>query len=124
VSFCVELLYSYTVKKRKVFHSGGISLYNVHTTDDSLRSKRNIFSATHRVFLHEIGRDPFHQQGGNFSPQIGWEWGKIPTWWEKSLCGNGYRAEKIPTWSEKFRHGWKNSDMAGKKMGRGKCKQY
>jgi hypothetical protein len=81
----------------------------VHTTDDSLRSKRNIFTATHRVFLHEIGRDPLHQQGGNFFRQIGWEWGKIPTWWEKSLCGNGNRAEKnsdmvgkIPTWLEKF----------------------
>ncbi len=60
------------------------------------------------LFLHEIGRNPFHQQGGGFSRQIGWEWGKIPTWWEKSLRGNGKRAEKksgmvgkIPTWSEK-----------------------
>jgi hypothetical protein len=52
-------------------------------------------------FLHEIGRDPFHQKGGDFSLQIGWEWGKIPTWWEKSLCGNGNGAEKIPTWPEK-----------------------
>ncbi len=40
-------------------------------------------------FLHEIGRDPFRQQGGDFFRHIGQEWGKIPTW------------------SEKFRHGRK-----------------
>jgi hypothetical protein len=51
-------------------------------------------------FFYEIGLDPFRQQGGDFSREIGWEWGKIPTWWEKSLCGNGKRAEIIPTWSE------------------------
>jgi hypothetical protein len=32
--------------------------------------------------------------------------GKIPTWWEKFLLGNG-------TWSEKFPHRRKNSDMIG-----------
>jgi hypothetical protein len=32
--------------------------------------------------------------------------GKIPTWWEKFLLGNG-------TWSEKFPHSQKNSDMVG-----------
>jgi hypothetical protein len=37
--------------------------------------------------------------------------GKIPPWkWD--LFG------KIPTLSEKFRHGRKNSDMVGKKLGR------
>jgi hypothetical protein len=30
--------------------------------------------------------------------------GKILTWWEKFLLGDG-------TWSEKFPHSWKNSDM-------------
>jgi hypothetical protein len=59
------------------------------------------------LFLHEIGRDPFHQQGGDFSRQIGWGWGKIPTWWENSFRGNGKRAEKNPTRSEEFRHGRK-----------------
>jgi hypothetical protein len=34
--------------------------------------------------------------------------GKIPTWWEKFLFGNG-------TWSEKFPHSRKNSDMVRKK---------
>ncbi len=73
--------------------------------------RQMIPSAVRRIFLlpptalilHKIGRDPFHQQGGVFSWKIGWEWGKIPTWWEKSLHGNGKRAEKNPTWSEKFR---------------------
>jgi hypothetical protein len=32
--------------------------------------------------------------------------GKIPTWWEKFLLGNG-------TWSEKFPHSRKNTDMVG-----------
>jgi hypothetical protein len=32
--------------------------------------------------------------------------GKIPTWWEKFLLGNG-------TWSEKFPHSWKISNMVG-----------
>jgi hypothetical protein len=32
--------------------------------------------------------------------------GKIPTWWEKFLLGDG-------TWSEKFPHSRKNSDMVG-----------
>jgi len=40
-------------------------------------------------FLPEIGQDPFRQQGGDFSRHIGWEWGKIPTWWEKFLLGKG-----------------------------------
>jgi hypothetical protein len=34
--------------------------------------------------------------------------GKILTWWEKFLLGNG-------TWSEKFPHSRKNFDMVGKK---------
>jgi hypothetical protein len=50
--------------------------------------------------MHEIGRDPFRQQGEDFSRHIELEWGKIPTWWEKFLLGNG-------TWSEKFRNGQK-----------------
>jgi hypothetical protein len=63
----------------------------LHMADDSLSSERNIFTATHRVFLH--------QQGGDFSQHIGWELGKIPTWWEK------------------FRHGEKNSFL---EMGHGR----
>jgi hypothetical protein len=57
--------------------------------------------------LHEIGWDSFRQQGGDFSRHIGWEWGKISTWWEKFLLGNGHGQKnfdivrKIPTWSEK-----------------------
>jgi hypothetical protein len=63
--------------------------------------------------------DPFHQQGGDFSQHIGWELGKIPTWWEKFFLGNGTWWEKFllgnGTWSEKFPHSRKNSDMVGKK---------
>jgi hypothetical protein len=33
--------------------------------------------------------------------------GKIPTWWEKFLLGNG-------TWSEKFPHSRKNSHIIRK----------
>jgi hypothetical protein len=36
--------------------------------------------------------------------------GKILTWWEKPLLGNG-------TWSEKFPHSRKNFDMVGKRQG-------
>ncbi len=76
--------------------------------------RRMIPSAVRRIFLLPptaffcmIGRDPFRLQGGDFSRHIGWEWGKIPTWWEKFLLRNG-------TWSEKLRHSWKNFDMDGK----------
>jgi hypothetical protein len=73
-------------------------------TDDSLSSKRNIFTATHSVFLHQIDRGslaltrrgffPAYRMGiGKNSDMVG----KIPTWWEKFLLGNG-------TWSEKFRN--------------------
>jgi hypothetical protein len=58
-------------------------------------------------FLHEIGRDPLHQQGGDFSRHIGWELGKIPIWWEKSLHGNRKTTDK-------FRNGLKNSYMVAK----------
>jgi hypothetical protein len=66
-------------------------------------------------FLHEIGRDPFSQQEGDFFPayRIGMGKnsdmvGKIPPWkWD--MVG------KIPTWSETFRHGRKNSDMVRNK---------
>jgi hypothetical protein len=54
--------------------------------------------------LHKIGRDPFRQQGREFSRYIEWGWGKdhknsgmvgkIPSW-------DGKMAGKIPAWSEK-----------------------
>jgi hypothetical protein len=66
-------------------------------TDDSLSSKRNIFTATHSVFLHQIDRGslastrrgffPAYRMGiGKNSDMVGkippWKWdmvGKIPT---------------------------------------------
>jgi hypothetical protein len=79
----------------------------LHMTDDSLSSKRNIFTATHSVFLHQIDR-------GSLASHIGWELGKIPTWWEKFRHGgknsslemgqgrkNSHIVGKIPTWLEK-----------------------
>jgi len=58
-------------------------------TDDSLSSERNIFTATHSVFLHQIGRVffPAYRMGiGKNSDMVGkippWKWdmvGKIPT---------------------------------------------
>jgi hypothetical protein len=66
-------------------------------TDDSLSSERNICTATHRVFLHQIdqgalpstrrGFFPAYRMGiGKNSDMVGkiplWEWdmvGKIPT---------------------------------------------
>jgi len=83
-------------------------------TIDSLSSERNICTATHRVFLHQIdqgalpstrrGFFPAYRMGiGKNSDMVG----KIPTWWEKFLLGNG-------TWSEKFPHSRKNSHIVGK----------
>jgi hypothetical protein len=69
----------------------------LHMTDDSLNSKRNIFTATHSVFLHQIDRGalastrrgffPAYRMGiGKNSDMVGkippWKWdmvGKIPT---------------------------------------------
>jgi hypothetical protein len=69
----------------------------LHMTDDSLSSERNIFTATHSVFLHQIDRGalpstrrgffPGHRMGiGKNSDMVGkipsWKWdmvGKIPT---------------------------------------------
>jgi hypothetical protein len=69
--------------------------------DDSLSSERNIFTATHSVFLHQIDRGalpstrrgffPAYRMGiGKNSDMVGkippWRWdmvGKIPTYWEK-----------------------------------------
>ena len=92
----------------------------LHMTDDSLSSKRNIFTATHSVFLHQIDRGSLASTRRGFFPAyrmgIGKKFrhggknsdmvGKIPTWWEKFLLGNG-------TLSEKFPHRRKNSDMVG-----------
>ena len=82
-------------------------------TIDSLSSERNICTATHRVFLHQIDRGalpstrrgffPAYRMGiGKNSDMVG----KISTWWEKFLLRDG-------TWSEKFPHSRKNSDMVG-----------
>ena len=84
-------------------------------TDDSLSSERNIFTATHSVFLHQIDRGSLASTRRGFFPA--YRMGivknsdmvkKILTWWEKFLLGNG-------TWSEKFPHSQKNSNMVGKK---------
>jgi hypothetical protein len=74
----------------------------------------NIFTVTHSVFLHQIDRGalpstrrgffPAYRMGiGKNSDMVG----KIPTWWEKFLLGNG-------TWSEKFPHCRKNSRIVKK----------
>ncbi len=85
----------------------------LHMTDESFSSKGNIFTATHSVFLHQIDRGalPSTRRGFFLAYRMGiWKnsdmVGKIQTWWEKFLLGNG-------TWSEKFPHRWKNSDMVG-----------
>jgi hypothetical protein len=65
-------------------------------TDDSLSRQRNIFTATHSVFLHQIDQGSLPSTRSGFFPAYGWELGKIPTW------------------REIFRHGGKNSDMVGK----------
>jgi hypothetical protein len=69
--------------------------------DDSLSSDRNIFTATHSVFLHQIDRGALPSTRRDFSRHIGWELRKIPTWWEK------------------FRHGGKNSSL---EMGHGRTR--
>ncbi len=85
-------------------------------TDDSLSSKRKIFLLPPTAFfcIRQTG-DPLHQQGGDFSRHIGWELGKILTWWEKFRHGgknsslemghdgrkNSHIFGKIPTWLEK-----------------------
>jgi hypothetical protein len=85
----------------------------LHMTDDSLSSKRNIFTATHSVFLHQIDRGSLASTRRGFFPayRMGIRKnsnmvGKILTWWEKFLLGNGTWSEKFLQ-SEKFRHGWK-----------------
>jgi hypothetical protein len=67
-------------------------------TDDSLCSKRDIFTAANSVILHETGWDPFHQQGGDFSRHIGW--GKFRHGGKNSSLEMG--------------HGWKNSNIVRK----------
>jgi hypothetical protein len=57
--------------------------------DDSLNSERNIFTATHSVFLHQIDRGALPSTRRGFLPAY--------------KMGIG-----------KFRHGGKNSDMVGK----------
>ena len=92
----------------------------LHMADDSLSSERNIFTATHSVFLHQIDRGalpstrrgffPAYRMGiGKYSNIVG----KIPTLWEKFWHGgknsslemwhgrkNSHIVGKIPTWSE------------------------
>jgi hypothetical protein len=64
-------------------------------TDDSLSSQRNIFTATHSVFLHQIDRGSIPSTRRRFFPAYRmWEnsdiKGKIPPWkWD--MVG------KIPT---------------------------
>jgi hypothetical protein len=47
-------------------------------------------------FLHEIGRDPFRQQGGDFSQHIGWELGKFRHGGKKSSLEMGHGQKNIP----------------------------
>jgi hypothetical protein len=54
----------------------------LHMADDSLSSERNIFTATHSVFLHQIDRGALPSTRRGF-PAYGMGIGKIPTWWEK-----------------------------------------
>jgi hypothetical protein len=79
----------------------------LHMTDDSLSSKRNIFTATHSVFLHQIDRGALPSTRRGFSRHIGWELGKITTWWEKFRHGGKNS-------SLEMEHGRKNSHIDGK----------
>jgi hypothetical protein len=75
-------------------------------TDDSLSSKRNIFTATHSVFLHQIDRGsiPSTRRGFYLAYRMG-------------IGKNSDILGKIPTLWENFRHGGKNSSL---KMGHGR----
>ncbi len=78
----------------------------LHMTDNSLSSKRNIFTATHSVFLHQIDRGSLASTRRGYFPAYRMEIGK-----------NSDMVGKIPTWWEKFRHGGKNSSL---EMGHGR----
>jgi hypothetical protein len=75
-------------------------------TDDSLSSKRNIFTATHSVFLHQIDRGALPSTKRGFFPAYRMGIGK-----------NSDMVGKIPPWKwnmvGKIPHRRKNSDMVG-----------
>jgi hypothetical protein len=75
-------------------------------TDVSLSSKRNIFTATHSVFLHQIDGGSLASTRRGFFPAYRMGIGK-----------NSDMVGKIPTGWEKFRHGGKNSSL---EMGHGR----
>jgi hypothetical protein len=85
----------------------------LHMVDDSLVSERNIFTATHSVFLHQKDRGALPSTRRGFLPAYRMEIGensdmvgKIPTWWENSSLEMGHGQKnthivgKILTWSE------------------------
>ncbi len=72
----------------------------LHMTDDSLSRKRNIFTATHSVFLHQIDRGALPSTRRGFFPA-----------YRMGIEKNSDMVGKIPTWWEKFRHGGKNSSL-------------
>jgi hypothetical protein len=85
-------------KNSKIFkHLAGYGFTYVRRMVPS--TVRGIFVLPRR-FLHEIGWDPFRQQGRDFSRHIGWENGKTA---EKFWYGrkNSNMVRKIPTWLEK-----------------------
>jgi hypothetical protein len=65
-------------------------------TDDSLSSERNIFTATHSIFLHQKDQGALPSTRRELFPAYRMGMGKILTWWEKFrhvgkkfLLGNG-----------------------------------
>jgi hypothetical protein len=82
----------------------------------ALSSERNIFTATHSVFLHQIDRGAIPSTRRGFFPAYRMGNGKNSDMVGKILLGDG-------TWSEKFPHSWKNPDMVGIKDREGYMKE-
>ncbi len=76
----------------------------LHMADDSLSSERNIFTATHSIFLHQLDRGALQSTRRGFVPAYRMGIGKNSDMVGKIPPGDG-------TWSEKFPQSWKNSDM-------------
>ncbi len=108
---CPYRCYRCTLKKGKCF----CTLAGYCLTYDGWfpQQLEEYFTATHSVFLHQIDWWALPSTRRGFSPayrmKIGKNSdmvGKIQTWWEKFLLGNGTRSENthkvgnIPTWSE------------------------
>jgi hypothetical protein len=101
----VGIEYIHCKKKENV--SALLRDIDLYMTDDSLSSERNIFTATHSVFLHQIDRGALPSTRRGFFLEYRMGIGKNSDMVGKFLLGNG-------TWSEKFPHSQKNSHIVGK----------